>query len=245
MAKQDTPQVASPLIEVDPDAWLVDEPAAVNAAPEDAPAAATNPRATLLLAHGASAAMDSTGMTRIAASITAQGVRVVRFEFPYMAGRRSGGKRKPPPRAEKLMPVYSAIVAAAHHRFPDAPLLIGGKSMGGRVATMIADEHYAAGTIAGAVAIGYPFHPPTAPEKLRTAHLEALACPLLICQGTRDSFGTEAEVSAYELSQSVKLQWFADGDHDLKPRVRSGETWGGHIARIGAEVSNWLLELDV
>ena len=215
------------VVAIDPDAWLVD-------APEDGSA----PIASLLFAHGSSAAMDSQGLERLAGSIAANGLRVVRFEFPYMAGRRTTGRRPPPPRAEKLMPFYVATLAAAAERFSDAPLVVGGKSLGGRVATLIADDAFANGRIIGTVVVGYPFHPPGAPEKLRTGHLVDMTCPVLICQGSRDPFGGADEVADFGLSPAIEVRWFADGDHDLKPRVKSGETWRGHIEGVGATVGD-------
>jgi predicted alpha/beta-hydrolase family hydrolase len=103
----------------------------------------------------------------------------------------------------------------------DAPtLLIGGKSMGGRIASMVADDC----AVDGLVCLGYPFHPPGAPDKLRTAHLLGLRTPTLVLQGTRDPFGGEDEVPTYGLSSSIRLHWLGDGDHSFKPRVRSGRT---------------------
>ena len=113
------------------------------------------------------------------------------------------------------MDEYRAAVAAVP---AGAPLIIGGKSMGGRVASMVADELYAAGRIAGLACLGYPFHPPKKPEQLRTAHLVALACPALIVQGERDPFGGRAEVEGYRLSPAIRFHWAGDGDHDLGPR---------------------------
>ena len=169
---------------------------------------------TVLLAHGAGAPMDSAAMTAAARALAAAGLRVARFEFGYMAARRSG-TRRPPPRAETVMPEYRAAVAALG---ATGPLVIGGKSMGGRVASMVADELHAAGAVAGLLCLGYPFHPPGRPEQLRTAHLERLATPALICQGTRDPFGTREEVAGYPLSARIEILWLEDGDHDLKPR---------------------------
>jgi predicted alpha/beta-hydrolase family hydrolase len=103
---------------------------------------------------------------------------------------------------------------------PADEVVIGGKSMGGRIASMIADEVGAAGV----VCLGYPFHPPGKPERLRTAHLERLKTPTLIVQGTRDQLGNEDEVATYALSPSIGLAWMADGDHSFKPRKKSGRT---------------------
>ncbi len=102
--------------------------------------------------------------------------------------------------------------------------------MGGRVASLVADELHAAGRIAGLVCLGYPFHPPNKPEQLRTAHLERLACPALIVQGERDPFGGRAEVEGYALSAAIRFHWASDGDHDLGPRGGSGFTRKGNLA---------------
>lgn len=197
--------------------------------------------ATILFAHGAGAPMDSPAMTAIADALADQGVRVVRFEFSYMATRRTDGTRKPPPRAEKLNSEY---LAAIEELEVDHPLIIGGKSMGGRVASMIADELFEADRIAGLLCVGYPFHPIGKLEKLRTEHLRHLRTPTLICQGTRDQFGSKDEVSEYELSPAIQVRWFEDGDHNLKPRKRvSGFTHADHITSMGAGVSEWVERL--
>lgn len=194
--------------------------------------------ATILFAHGAGAPMDSPAMTAIAEALAEQGLRVVRFEFSYMANRRTEGTRKPPPRAEKLNSEYLAAIETLR---VDGPLIIGGKSMGGRVASMIADELYGTDQIAGLLCVGYPFHPIGKPEKLRTEHLQELRTPTLICQGTRDQFGSRDEVSDYELSAAIQVSWFEDGDHDLKPRKRvSGLTHADHIRSMAAAVSAWV-----
>src|SRR6056297_2697257 len=194
--------------------------------------------AAILFAHGAGAPMDSPAMTAIAEALGEQGIRVVRFEFSYMANRRTEGTRKPPPRAEKLNSEYLAIIDTLH---VDGPLIIGGKSMGGRVASMIADDLFEADRIVGLLCVGYPFHPIGKPEKLRTEHLRHLRTPALICQGTRDQFGSKDEVSGYELSPAIQVRWFEDGDHDLKPRKRvSGFTHADHITCMGSAVSAWV-----
>lgn len=196
------------------------------------------PKATLLLAHGAGGPMDGPGMIMIAEALAAHDLRVVRFEFAYMAARRVEGSRKPPPRGEKLNPEYLEAVDALSS---DGPLIIGGKSMGGRVASMVADDLFAAGRIAGLLCVGYPFHPIGKPEVLRTAHLETLKTKTLICQGTRDPFGTRDEVGGYTLSSQIKLAWFEDGDHDLKPRKRlSGFSHADHMVAMGQAVSDWV-----
>lgn len=195
-----------------------------------------NAKHTILLAHGAGAPMDSGSLTAAAAALAANGFRVARFEFDYMASRRKDTSRKPPPRAEKLIPEYLAAVEALG---ASPSLIIGGKSMGGRVASMVADELYAAGAISGLLCLGYPFHPPGKPEQLRTQHLAGLATPTLIVQGTRDEFGGRDEVGGYQLSPKIEVLWLEDGDHDLKPRKASGFSASDHMAAMAASVHRW------
>lgn len=198
--------------------------------PEDA-------EATILLAHGAGAPMDSAALNATAKALADVRLRVARFEFGYMAARRTEAGRKPPPRAETLIPEYRVAVAALGAK---VPLIIGGKSMGGRVASMVADELYAAGSIKGLLCLGYPFHPPGKPEQLRTKHLVGLKTPTLICQGTRDEFGTRDEVPNYALSEQIELFWLEDGDHDLKPRKTiSGFSAADHLKTVGDKVAAW------
>jgi predicted alpha/beta-hydrolase family hydrolase len=198
--------------------------------PDDAPA-------TLLLAHGSGAPMDSPSMNAAAAALAAEGLRVARFEFSYMAARRTEGSRRPPPKAEILNPQFRAAVAALEAR---GPLIIGGKSMGGRVASMVADALHKEDRVAGLLCLGYPFHPPEKPAQLRTAHLMTLTVPTLICQGTRDPFGTREEVAGYGLPECIRLLWLEDGDHDLKPRKSiSGFSAADHLATMAKTVRAW------
>lgn len=203
--------------------------------PEDA-------RVTLLLAHGAGAPMDSASMNATAKAFAEAGFRVARFEFGYMAARRTADGRKPPPRAESVMPEY---VAAVDDLGPtNGPLLIGGKSMGGRVASMVADKLFDAGRIAGLVCLGYPFHPPAKPDQLRTKHLVGLKTPAMIVQGTRDEFGVPAEVSTYGLSDKITVHWVEDGDHDLKPRKSvTGFGQAEALRQVAATVKDWAAKL--
>jgi predicted alpha/beta-hydrolase family hydrolase len=190
----------------------------------------------VLLAHGAGAPLDAAALTAAAKALAAAGLRVARFEFGYMAARRTGARR-PPPRAEGVMPEYVAAVGglAAPGR-----LVIGGKSMGGRVASMVADGLHAEGRVAGLLCLGYPFHPPGRPERVRTGHLARLATPALIAQGTRDPFGTREDVAGYALSPAVELLWLEDGDHDLRPRKAvTGLTAADHLATVAARTAAW------
>jgi hypothetical protein len=172
--------------------------------------------ATVILAHGAGAGMDSPAMTAFAEGLAAAGLHAVRFEFPYMQRRRESGKRGGPDRAPVLLESWRQVIDG----FDREQLIIGGKSMGGRIASMVADD---AG-VRGLVCLGYPFHPPGRPEKLRTEHLAGLRTPTLIVQGTRDPFGDAEEVPGYELSPAITVHWLEDGDHSFKPRKSSGQT---------------------
>lgn len=177
---------------------------------------------TVVLAHGAGAPMDSPFMVAFAEGLAARGLRVARFEFPYMTQRRATGKKRQPDRA----PVLEATWLNVIDHLGANKLVIGGKSMGGRIASMVAD---AAG-VRGLVCLGYPFHPPGKPEKTRTAHLAELRTPTLILQGTRDSLGNAEAVAGYTLSPAIRLHWLEDGDHGFKPRKASGRTKAGNWA---------------
>ncbi|RUU12588.1 alpha/beta hydrolase [Mesorhizobium sp. USDA-HM6] len=191
---------------------------------------------TILLAHGAGAPMDSASMAATAKALATAGFRVARFEFHYMAARRYG-HRKPPPRAETVNPEYIKAIADLRAKGVTGKLIIGGKSMGGRVASMVADEMFEKGEIAGLVCLGYPFHPPGKSEQLRTKHLIDLKTPTLIFQGTRDEFGTKDEVATYGLSAAIELIWLEDGDHDLKPRKAiSGFSTSDHLKTVAETV---------
>ena len=176
-------------------------------------------RPTLVLGHSAGSPMDSPWMTAICDLLAVHRVATVRFEFSYMAARRAGARR-PPPKAELSMGEYRDAVAEITAA-TGGPALIGGKSYGGRVASMVADELFDSGEVTGLVCLGYPFHPPERPEQLRTAHLLTLRTPALICQGTKDPFGGEAEVPGYGLPPTIDVRWFA-GPHDVQPRTRLG-----------------------
>tara|TARA_Y100001934_G_scaffold111785_1_gene136817 strand:+ start:541 stop:1167 length:627 start_codon:yes stop_codon:yes gene_type:complete len=171
---------------------------------------------TLILAHGAGSGKDHAFLQYFAENLASRGIRVVRFDFPYMIKARAAGKRRPPDRQPVLIQAWQEII----DQFKGKNLIIGGKSLGGRIASMIAD-----GTgVDGLVCLGYPFHAPGKPDKPRIEHLGDLRTPTLICQGTRDPFGREDEVQAYPLSKNIKFQWLEDGEHSFKPRKSSGLT---------------------
>jgi len=175
---------------------------------------------TIALAHGAGAPMDAAFMNFFAEGLGEAGYRIARFEFPYMAGRRKDGKKRPPDRQPLLLETWQSVIAA----LAPAPLVIGGKSMGGRMASLIAAGPDVPGHVKGLVCLGYPFYGAGRKDKPRTEHLKALPLPTLICQGTRDPMGDRDTVKKLTLSRHIRIHWAEDGDHDLKPRKASGRT---------------------
>ena len=193
----------------------------------------------IVLTHGAGQPMDSAFMNVFAEGLADRGFRVARFEFPYMAARRTTGVKKGPDRPNVLMQTWKDVVRSlggSDH------LVIGGKSMGGRIASMVADEVGARGL----VCLGYPFHAAGKPDKPRVAHLEVLKTPALIVQGTRDGMGKPEEVAGYKLSKSIDLHWIEDGDHSFKPRKSSGrsesEAWEEGINIVAVFMTGLNLE---
>jgi predicted alpha/beta-hydrolase family hydrolase len=199
-------------------------------------------RATVLLAHGAGAPMDSSFMTRVAEGLAARGLAVARFEFGYMARRRETGKKYPPPKAEKLIPEFRAAIEAvlgAPERV--GPVVIGGKSMGGRVAAMTAGEELRHDVVAVAC-LGYPFHGLGRPEEIRLTPLQGARLPVLVLQGERDEFGTRAEVETLDVGRRTRFEWIEDGSHDFGPRGASPATLKGNIAHACDALATFVTE---
>ncbi|AMW34758.1 alpha/beta hydrolase [Haematospirillum jordaniae] len=214
--------------------WMFDGPAGPCGVPLSVP--------LLILAHGAGAPMDSPFMNAVAGLVSEAGVAVLRFEFPYMAARRAGhGGRRPPDREPVLLQTWVETVAQARALFRPPCLAIGGKSMGGRMAVMVAAEVGADGV----VALGYPFHPARKPGRVekRCAPLENLSVPGLIVQGTRDPLGGGALVDTLRLPSSLDILWMCDGDHDLRPRVSSGYRVEEHLCRAAGAVADFVAML--
>jgi predicted alpha/beta-hydrolase family hydrolase len=194
----------------------------------DGPADATW---TLVLAHGAGQNMRSGFMNHFATGLAdagqcVGGLRVVRFEFPYMARGQKEGVRRPPDREPVLLDSWHSVLATlresgtARNR-----TVIGGKSLGARMASLICNGEQ----VAGLVCLGYPFHPPGKTDPQRIAHLRTVTAPTLICQGERDTFGNRKDVADYDLPGNIRVHWLIDGDHGFKPRMASGRS----------EVQNW------
>ncbi len=180
--------------------------------------------------------MKTPFMSTIAEGLGKCGHRVARFEFAYMAERNSGGKGRPPDREPVLRETWLKVVETLG---PER-LIIGGKSMGGRMASLVADE---AG-VAGLVCLGYPFHPVGKPAQLRVEHLRTLKTPALIVQGERDPFGTRAEVATYKLPSSIRFLWLTDGEHSFKPRKKSGVTEEQNLQAAIEEINSFVQRLS-
>lgn len=191
---------------------------------------------SIVLAHGAGAGMDSPFMRQIAEALAAAGFRAVRFEFPYMQESRATRRRSRPDPGRVLEETWIRVIEQAG---PADQLVIGGKSMGGRIASMVADR---AG-VKGLVCLGYPFHPAGRPDSLRVAHLENLQTRTLILQGTRDTLGSRADISGYVLSPAIRLVFLEDGDHSFKPRKSSGRTYEQNFTLAVEALSDFCRDL--
>jgi uncharacterized protein len=195
--------------------------------------------ATFVLAHGAGAGQQSAFITGFARGLSDRGLDVLTFNFLYTEQRR-----RVPDRTEKLDACYRAAVVAAQRHFDRPAAFIGGKSMGGRIATHLAaaDDADELG-IRGVVALGYPLHPPGKPEQLRAAHLSRIRVPMLIVQGARDPFGTPAELQPVldTISADVTLHVVENGDHSLAPS-RQKDRVASTYAEIQDVIAKWIRE---
>lgn len=179
--------------------------------------AARDPFAAIVLGHGAGAGQKSPWMVKMASGLAARGLTAATFDFPYMAAGRGGPDRPP-----VLEQAWREAVEAARKELPDLPLFIGGKSMGGRIASHIASQG-GAGDIGGLIFFGYPLHPPGRPDKRRDAHLPQIREPMLFIQGAVDTFGTGEEIRALlPLLKRATLHEVAGGDHGFKVPKRLG-----------------------
>lgn len=199
---------------------------------------AKKPIAQLVLAHGAGAGMDSEFMQSMAHLLTKKHINVGLFNFPYMQQAIAEQKRRPPPAAPKLVAYYQQVVESI---CDPLPLFIGGKSMGGRMASLLVCEPALQAKVQGVIALGYPFHPPKKQDKLRVSHFAHITCPFLVVQGERDTFGSKAELPLLTCVKPAQIHWLADGDHSLIPRKKSGltqeENW-----QQGAEIISQFIQ---
>ena len=185
----------------------------------------------IALAHGAGVGPQHIAMVTLARELSTHGLRVVRFAFPYMAAGRSR-----PDRDEVLLDTWRAVIAALGD---PSQLAIAGRSLGGRMASVVADEC----GVRALVCFAYPFHPPGKPETMRTEHLGDLRTPTLIVQGERDPFGDRDEVPGFGLPERIRIAWITDGDHGYMPRKRSGVTIEENIAAAATAAATFLSQL--
>ncbi len=206
------------------------------------------PIAQIIFAHGAGADMHHDFMTQITTLLNQANINVLRFNFPYMDRRAETGKRYPPDRMPKLLDCYRDVITDLHdNKKANAklPLFIGGKSMGSRVAATLAGQDDISMLITGVFCLGYPFHPAKKLEKLRLEPLQLTQKPVLIVQGERDSLGSQLEIVDFELSHLCQYRFLADGDHSLKPRVKSGFTHQQHIKSAVQAMTAFILEKTI
>ena len=195
-------------------------------------------KGVIVFAHGSSLAMDHEYMQDMALRLAAQGLKVIRFEFPYMADRRSTGKKGFPNQLPVLIASLREVVEYVKSTIlaPSQPLYLAGKSLGGRVASHL----YLEGGFAGLFVFGYPFHPAKDNTKLRISHFPEITENVYIFQGERDKLGNKSEVENYQLNQNIHIFWLEDGDHDLVPRVRSGYSKEQHFSYVIDKIAQLL-----
>ena len=200
-----------------------------------------DPKAILLLAHGANHGMATPFMETMARGIVNADIRVVRFHFPYMEKMLRTGKKVTPNGGRILRKCFGEVIAHCieRERVPSKNIFIGGKAMGARIASMIADDY----KVAGVICLGYPFHPPKKPKQFRIQHLKTIQTPTLICQGERDPKGKLEEIQPLNLSNSVKFHWIADGSKDFKPRKKSNKKLDENMDDAIQASNNFILQV--
>ena len=191
-------------------------------------------KVVLILAHGAGAPADSTFMEELSAALEREGIGTIRFEFPYMQKRRQDGKKRPPDREPVLLEYFSGVIDRVRAELGSGSLiLVGGKSMGGRMASILASRR---DDIDGVICFGYPFHPPGKLDRWRTAHFRDLNCPILVLQGTRDPFGKPDELEDHQQElEAIDLRWLEGGNHDFQTLKSQPQTQSELIAQAARE----------
>ena len=202
---------------------------------------ATNTKINYILAHGAGAPSNSEWMEILTKTIKSRSknqIEVHRFNFDYMERRLKENKKYPPDRMPKLLQKWQEVIK---HHIGKKNLFIGGKSMGGRSASLLDFERFK--EVKGIVNFGFPFHAPGKPPGDRINHLKELSVPCLINQGERDPMGNIEDIKSYELSGNISLNYLADGNHDLKPRVKSGKTLESNINEAVDEMIRFMMKV--
>jgi predicted alpha/beta-hydrolase family hydrolase len=198
----------------------------------------------LVLAHGAGADQRHRFMVAIARRLSERGVSVVTFNFLY-----TERKRRSPDRAPILEATWTTVLDAVVARLtPQGRIAVGGKSMGGRIASQVAaskPDTEAWRRVGGLVLLGYPLHPPGQPQKPRVAHLPAIEVPILLVQGTRDTFGTREEIEPVfgSLKTRVDYEFIEGGDHSFSVPKSSGHTEADILDRVADRVAPWIAAL--
>ena len=193
------------------------------------------PWAGYVLAHGAGAGMTHPFMESVARALMARGMACLRYQFPYMEA--GIGRPDPPPR---LIATVAAAVAVGRREFPDLPLFVGGKSLGGRMTSTAASQGLLSGA-AGIVFFGFPLHAPGQAGSQRAEHLERVECPMLFLQGDRDTLADLARLRPVceRLGARAELQVIDDADHSFHVRKRSGGTDEQTLDALADAVAGW------
>jgi len=200
--------------------------------------ATKNPQAVLVCAHGAGGHMEDRGMRRLSSVLCDQGVDVVRFDFLY---RVLGSRR--PDLMPRLIECFEAVVGRVRAELGEHRLIIGGRSMGGRAASMMAAEGF---DCDGLLLLAYPLHPPGKPERLRAAHLSKIRVPVLCVNGTRDTFCTRElmERALESVRAPWTMHWLEGADHSFRVLKSTGRSDADVYSEIGATAGRWLVNLE-
>ena len=193
-------------------------------------------RHCVILAHGAGESSQSSFLSHFAEELVKLRYRVARFDFPYMLERSTTGRKRPPDREAVLRETWLDVLK----RVPQEHVVIGGKSMGGRIASLVFEESRAAGLLC----LGYPFHPTGRPEKLRIDHLPSITRPGLIVQGERDPFGDREEVASYPMPETIQVHWVPEGDHSFQPpRRNTDRSYEQNLKNASRAIERFLFEV--
>jgi len=196
----------------------------------------------VLLAHGAGADMNAAALTVVADALADARIPSLRFDFPYRAAGRRAPDRAP---VLEVAVREAATELARRAQVPLDRLVLGGRSMGGRIASMVAGDRDDPIPALGLALLGYPLHPPGKPETLRVEHFSRLSMPVLFVSGTRDAFGTPAELQrhAKKIKGRVTFSWVETGDHGFKPLKASGMTASEALTGVAAAVVEFTTQL--
>jgi hypothetical protein len=191
---------------------------------------------TIILAHSAGESMSSEFMNYFSENLSDIGFYCIRFQFPFMTKQVKEEKKYPPDKLQILVNTWNSVLKI----FDRKKIIIGGKSMGGRVATLIADSQ----NVNGVIALGYPFISTTGNIKNRIEHLKNIKTPTLICQGENDKLGKKEFIDKLQLSKNIKLHWIKESNHSLVPLKRSGKTSKECWNECIIEIKNFVINLS-